>query len=155
MKKRYIILLAFLIFTAIWIAFIWGNSFTVGSASGEMSGSVTAWVNGVLQKIFPSFEVTNLFIRKLAHFAEFAVLGALLGIDFLILFPNKKTFYILLGAPCTILVAMIDEFIQLFVDGRVGSFTDVLIDSSGALTAVLMVFGIAYIKNLHKKAAIE
>ena len=38
------------------------------------------------------------------------------------------------------LVASLDETLQLFVNGRAGRVQDVLIDSAGALVGVLVVF---------------
>jgi len=54
----------------------------------------------------------------------------------------KRVLIILAGLAFTycFLYACSDEIHQLFVPGRSGKFTDVLIDSAGALLAVLLCF---------------
>ena len=57
--------------------FIWGNSLASGPASSQVSGTVTQRVNDALQAVSPGASVTEHFVRKAAHFSEFALLGAL------------------------------------------------------------------------------
>ena len=47
----------------------------------------------------------------------------------------KSKFRILIGFAATVLFAALDEFHQTFVPGRSGNFTDVCIDSIGAVIA--------------------
>ena len=77
MKKKRGIIILFCILTFLWICFIWGNSLKPGSESGEMSGSVLEFINSILKNISPSLMLSHLFVRKLAHFLEFAALGVL------------------------------------------------------------------------------
>ena len=161
MKKKYLNI-ALWVIAAIWIGFIWWNSSKPGTESGAMSGSVTDMVNAIVNKIFPSIEISHHFIRKFAHFSEFAVLGSLLCVSTSFAFgisrasSVKKHLLSLIALPCAITVAAIDECIQLFVPGRAGAFGDVLIDSSGAATGVLLVFAILLlIRLLHKKESAE
>ena len=74
-------------------------------------------------------------IRKIAHVTEYFILGILvisLLYDFNI---NKKaTISILI----CIIFATMDEFHQLFVDGRTGRFVDVIIDSIGFGVGILI-----------------
>ena len=73
-------------------------------------------------------------VRKAAHMAEFAILA-------------------------TALYAASDEIHQLFVPGRAGRFTDVLIDSAGAILGVLVFIGvercISFLWNRRKYREIE
>ena len=146
MKKR-ILIGIFSCLCAFWIGIIWINSMQVGSVSGEMSGSVTEGINAFFGRFIDGFYISGYTVRKLAHFLEFALLALLLCLNFYYIFgidkssSLKKRCFTLLALPCAIAVACIDESIQLFVDGRDGNFTDVLIDSSGALlsTAVFAV----------------
>ena len=75
-------------------------------------------------------------IRKLAHFLEFACLGLLWCKVFASFHISNRTSngYILL---ICLLVAVVDEYIQLFSPGRDGKVMDVLLDFSGALCAWL------------------
>ena len=40
------------------------------------------------------------------------------------------------------MIAAMDETLQLFVDGRSGQFSDVLIDSMGALMGIVLLVGL-------------
>lgn len=76
-------------------------------------------------------------IRKGAHLTEYAILGILLlcSWDFSKhSLKNKLWCSWLLGT----LYAASDEFHQLFVDGRSGQLTDVMIDSIGVMIGVLI-----------------
>ena len=134
-----------------WLAFIWGNSMTPGNVSGEMSG----WVSQLLGKLLPflSPDATNghWLVRKIAHFSEFAILGALLRWLFAMLMANKALrFFLPLG--CGMAAAVIDECIQLISPGRVCSFMDMCIDWSGVLTGVsLLVLACVLVERIKKK----
>ena len=94
------------------------------------------------------------FIRKAAHFSEYAMLGFLLySIPMVWEKRNfKPAFYIFLAI---VILASVDETVQLFVPGRAGRVTDVLIDGAGGIFGILflrMFFGIyASIKQKVKK----
>lgn len=77
------------------------------------------------------------FIRKGAHFFTFFVLG---GSLFLVLKPKLKPVYlvaIISWFSATGYAAM-DEFHQMLTGGRTPLFQDVMLDSSGALTACVV-----------------
>ncbi len=88
-------------------------------------------------------------IRKLAHFSEFMILGALVYSN-LKEYAKKHLFvYALLFSS---LYAVSDEFHQLFTEGRYCSLRDMLIDISGALTGILLSHLIA--RSCRKKETI-
>ena len=151
MTKRYVWAAIFCALTVAWLAFIWGNSMTTGVESGEMSGSVTDWINDVLQKIHPSFRVGHTFVRKSAHFFEFALLGTLFAATIHTLFWRKKDYFVFLAIGSSFLSALTDELIQMFTDGRVASLVDVTIDTLGASVAVLIFFAVLTIKKAGNK----
>jgi VanZ family protein len=70
-------------------------------------------------------------LRKLAHLAEYAVLGVLL--DRALRRPQ-----LVIAVALASLYAVTDEVHQLFVEGRHGSPVDVGIDTLGALLGVLL-----------------
>jgi VanZ family protein len=72
--------------------------------------------------------VWDLVLRKLAHAAEFAVLGALLARA-----TERAGLALVLG----VLYAVSDEIHQSFVPGRLGSPVDVAIDALGVVVGVL------------------
>ena len=116
------------------IAFIWGNSLL----PGEISASFSDWVKNVIALLLPgdsSAAPGGGLLRKLAHFTEFASLGALFAWLFAML--RKKAYWPLL---CGITAACLDETIQRFVPDRGPSIKDVLIDSSGVLTGMIALY---------------
>ncbi len=71
----------------------------------------------------------DLVLRKLAHFAEYAVLGALLA---------RGCGAGLLAAAAGIAYAGTDELHQHFVPGRHAAFRDVAVDAAGVLAGILL-----------------
>jgi VanZ family protein len=71
----------------------------------------------------------DLVLRKLAHAAEFAVLGALLV---------RATGRAGLAFGLGVLYALSDEVHQLFVPGRVGAPLDVAIDAIGVAVGIAL-----------------
>lgn len=74
-------------------------------------------------------------VRKAAHFFIYFVLGIAL-ISFLREFSISVRKIILLSIFLAFLYACSDEFHQLFVSGRSGQFSDVLLDTLGASTGI-------------------
>ncbi len=113
------------------LCFIWGNSLLPGTVSGRLSD----WVKDILAFLLPG-EVPGItsgggLLRKVAHFTEFAALGAVLVWRFGVLEKRK-----ILALACGIGVACVDEIIQVFVPGRGPGFRDVAIDTCGFLTGM-------------------
>jgi len=71
----------------------------------------------------------DLVLRKLAHVAEYAVLGALL-----VRATGRSGLALALG----VLYATSDEIHQTFVDGRAGRPLDVLIDTAGLACGIAL-----------------
>ena len=96
-------------------------------------------VEGITHKSFTteSIEAWHHFVRKCAHFTEYAVLG----MTVVYAFGEKlktagKILPVALGL-CAFYAAT-DEFHQHFVPNRMGSVSDVLLDSAGALTGIVI-----------------
>lgn len=154
-KRSRLLQICFWALSALWVAFIFANSLKSGNESGQMSSSATDIINGVLHLISPSLTVSHFFVRKAAHFSEFALLALLLCFAWWSSFalPTEKRVSLkrlsiaLCAFPCSVAVAAADETIQLFVAGRVGAVTDVLIDSAGAACATLIFFMVLVLTN--------
>ena len=78
-------------------------------------------------------------VRKTAHASEYALLGMLL-FGAMTGTRRRRMCYAWLASAC---YAATDEFHQLFVPGRSGQFTDVCIDSGGAVVGILAAAGIS------------
>lgn len=85
--------------------------------------------------------------RKLAHFAEYFVLGILIYIN--LREYSKQKVYPIAIVLC-ILYALTDEIHQLFVAGRAFAITDILIDSFGSSIGVFVTH-LIYEKCFHVK----
>lgn len=73
-------------------------------------------------------------IRKCAHFTLYATLGFSAAAMFLSAKPQRRMLYIWIYASALSCVyASTDEFHQLFVSGRGGRISDVLLDTAGSM----------------------
>lgn len=122
------------------LAFIWINSMLSGDISQYESDKVLEVVEPVVEPVQQQLEDMGYhvckrnLVRKMAHFAEYTVLGAAT----LLLFttPDGRSRYLMpmllcFGAAC------VDEGIQIFAVNRGPQFKDVLLDFSGACCGIL------------------
>lgn len=91
-------------------------------------------------------EAGDHLIRKSGHFVEYAILGILVSGNVLAwtgVHPIRKKFLLSWGLGAG--YAASDEIHQLFVPGRSGQISDVLLDSGGVLTGILLVLGFVFL----------
>lgn len=107
------------------LVLIWGNSLL----NADISSAISRFVGTLLGGGRPMADGTQShhILRKLAHFSEFTALGFSLTWR-LNLKDRRWSLPLLLG----LLVACVDESIQLYVPGRSGQVSDVWIDFAGA-----------------------
>lgn len=118
--------------------FVWGNSLVPGTGSSHLSLSVVSMLRSWLTGMgLPSVWLTNLLVRKTAHFSEYALLSIMVHNAFA---EDSKLSMCRFAVMCVIpvLVASVDETIQHFVPGRCGTPVDVLIDCCGAAFGILV-----------------
>ena len=126
------------------IAFIWGNSLM----PAEISQAFSDWVKALLTSLLSggssgSSEGGSGVLRKIAHFTEFSALGFLLSWRFGMLKKGWRPAFV-----CGAVSACIDETIQIFVPNRGPGIKDVLLDCSGVLTGMLILYlGHTYCKK--------
>lgn len=151
-KKRMILCCVLVL---VLLAFIWGNSVRTGSESGAMSGSILAWINGILHLDETGAERLHLVIRKMAHFTEFACLGALLAWLFGMM-GEKKGHLICMPLFFGMMAACADETIQVFIPDRGPSLIDVWIDTAGAAAGItFLLIGYNYIRKIKNRTILE
>lgn len=132
MKRR--ILLVLLILT---LAFIWGHSLVPKSISADESGRTLKLLYPLLSLFLDTKDITNHFVRKMAHFTEYAVLGIELRTLIGIYRRNGKTVLFnkeMVFVPTVLyafFTAFIDETIQIF-SGRGPQIADVWLDVFGS-----------------------
>ncbi len=137
---RKILLILLIIATVLWTSFIYSNSLKSAEQSTEQSSGVTEVVNKVASAVGVKEEIPHKTVRKMAHFTEFAILAALLCADAftaLHAFISKKLYRVAFVLGGSVLacfcLAGIDELLQKTSGGRACQFSDVLIDTLGAL----------------------
>ena len=134
----------YLLLTLLWVAVIFSFSLQPATTSSEVSRGVGEW----LVETFAPFlserleampveqlEFLHTLLRKAGHFSEFFVLGVLAMLSVL---QTKVRYRLLSALSFCALVAAVDEAIQLFVSGRSGQVTDVVLDSVGALCGIVV-----------------
>lgn len=124
----------------LWMAFIWGHSLRDGTASSGES-DFFARLKPIMDLLgamgVTSWSDRTFLVRKMAHFIEYTVLG-IFGWRLSNAMRTKSHAATRLIALLVCLIPVVDETIQLFVPGRSGRVTDVLLDLSGvAFGAVL------------------
>lgn len=136
------------ILSVLMIGFIFFNSALDADLSSDHSGGVREFINSVLSSLHTNIVLSEHFVRKCAHFAEYFVLGTLLFYTvYSYVLKLSKRIYI---APLSgLLVACIDESIQLFSEGRSAQISDVMLDFFGVCLAVILFYIITdlYIKG--------
>lgn len=145
-RKRRVCRLVFGVCIVLWALQIFAFSAESATESTQTSSSLSDVAFSFYEKIFgtvPSDDaavikatVTN-FVRKTAHFTIYTVLGifsSLFAFSFIGGFSRIALSYV----GC-VLYACSDEVHQYFVPGRAMRFTDVLIDSGGALLGISLV----------------
>ena len=121
------------------LAFIWGNSLDSAVESAAKSGRVGELLRPLLELVVGQGGVTDHLVRKLAHFAEYAVLGALLlllAVGFRVRLQTVVNCLFFLMA-----AALTDETIQIFT-GRGPQIQDVWLDFAGGFTGLLVMLAL-------------
>lgn len=126
--------------------------FVIFMFSSQNAKESTSLSDGVIIKVASVFvddaltedkkeELTNKYVvitRKSAHFLVYLVLGVLV-INLITEFNVKHL--ILLSLMVCLFYASTDEFHQLFVSGRSGKVTDVILDTFGSFVGICSYFG--------------
>ena len=123
-----------------------------GGKSKIIANTIVDMVERIRQNEFDNREEAvnrvNYIIRKLAHFSVYTLLGISL-MCFMSTFEIKNKYKVGGSIILGFLYACSDEIHQIFVPGRSGLFTDVLLDTAGVLFGTLLVF--LLVKNVSKK----
>ena len=121
----------------IWMVFIYFMSNQPATISDNQSESVILLLSkfGIdMNGIFG--QLANFIVRKSAHFLEYMIL-ALLAFNVLMMYFDINN-VLIIGIIFVFLYACSDEIHQLFVLGREGAIRDVIIDTCGGATLLLI-----------------
>lgn len=130
-SKRFTVVMFML--TSLMILFAWVHSCFPADLSSMESEGVLALLAGFFKMFGITREMSEVLIRKLAHFSEFSAIGALLmscAYCFDRVRPHRFWVQVLSAG---LMSAVIDETIQLFSEGRAGMIADVWIDFGGVV----------------------
>ena len=141
------------------------SAFSMSQVNAPASNAMSRDVASIIQKFTASHfiinpkdvfwrETLNDILRKMAHVFEYLLMGLFLNL--LISFWTDR---LSISAPVSLLVCFVlacaDEWSQLLTPGRGPAFRDVLIDSIGVLSGIVvssMIYAlIRYISNLKTK----
>lgn len=127
------------------LVFIFCNSLQTGEQSSVTSGGVVEILQEFARKTAPNsfvatatgkaYELLHAIVRMLAHFAEFAMLGAFVAWTYFAYLTDKRFF--LVAFTFLLCMPIIDEYIQLTVAGRGAQVLDVLVDTLGSVCGFL------------------
>lgn len=117
-----------------------GLSHRISETCVEIAESVAgrAWTDVVKGQLVDAFEHP---IRKMAHFMEYCYMGVLVYAMWCPWLERGRRLYGLVVI-WVFLSAAGDEFHQLFVPGRYGSFSDVMLDTCGGIAGLLLGLGV-------------
>lgn len=137
-NRRYVAILFWGIATLGCMVLIFCMSHKPATESAEMSGSVVTWLleHGIGRQVAESLDF---IVRKCAHMAEYFVLMCCVSFLFIYIRKNCAIGTRILTAMVAVLYAVSDEIHQLFVPGRAGKVSDVLIDSAGIALGFLFI----------------
>lgn len=139
-RNRFTLTLSWIV-VFLWMALIFFSSAQVADQSNELSRGITKTIIEVVEKVSSGLSLDisllNYLLRKSTHFFAYFVLGILV---LHALKKNKVNGFsaLVLAFGICALYAVSDEVHQLFVPGRGGKVTDVLIDSSGAIVGIVL-----------------
>lgn len=134
-------------FLKFWLpVLLWMAIIFTGSSDAHSSEHSSRIIEPLLHWLFPDLsqahaENINLFIRKCAHLTEYAILALLVWRALHQSKNNLPTWsWPKVGGTLLVvfLYAATDEYHQSFVPTRTAHFTDVLIDTTGAAIALLV-----------------
>jgi VanZ family protein len=124
------------------LVFWCGVIFFLSTDNGSVSNTGSI-VRQILRFFLPStpeetLAVYHIFVRKLAHFTEYAILAFWASRAFI---RSRKELlsiiWFLWAFGIVMLVAIIDEFNQSFNSNRTGSIGDVLLDCFGGMSLII------------------
>ncbi len=137
---------------ALWLGLIVGESTSIASA--ENTSRILYPLFHFLLGMGPlRFLVVHFYIRKTGHFAGYFMLSWLLFRSWRATLPfvganGWSMQWARISFLMTALVASLDEWHQTYLASRTGSFHDVILDSSGALTAQVVIYLVQLWKGL-------
>lgn len=125
------------VLTLAYLLFIYSNSMKNGTESAGQSRWALSLVERMAAMLGLETGLTEHLLRKAAHFGEYLVLGLLL-VKTMGAYHFYAAYQFRIALALGFVMACGDECLQLFVEGRSGQFSDVLLDTCGILAGILL-----------------
>lgn len=155
MKNKSIVIKIFAVgLLVLSIVFIFINSFQDVDASNQRSLALLEIINDYLSDLGIK-NLSNIVIRKIAHYMEFFVLGVVSCVAIRMFVSKQKRIWVLIPLGIGLVVAITDEMFQFVSAGRTPRVLDVVIDFSGVLSAVLIYYVIIVVVKQIKRRKID
>lgn len=146
MKAKKILIMIDILLIIATVVFILSNSATPSEKSNNTSQGVTDKVVENVKPLKDAVEQNKVqkedvhkAIRKIAHFFEYALLGAEMMLLLLLLFPADPMKYLIYALFFGLALGVCDESVQKITD-RTSSTTDVMIDFGGLCIGIAFLF---------------
>lgn len=157
-NRTFCIRLSLAVAILVWCLLIFFMSAETADLSGDRSEGISRRIINAFVEIFKleaedkeaSIQFFEHLLRKAAHVFAYFVLS-FLSLMLAFTYECKEYVRILSSSVFCLIYAQSDEIHQIFVPGRAGSMKDVLIDMSGVLISVLLVYLIKAIITLRKR----
>lgn len=131
MKRKILLIFVLLLWSAV-LFFFSGQS---GLQSGDLSLRLAKWLIERIPEIGMKPRELEPILRKLAHVMVFALEGFLMYCTVSVFRMGKRGNWLIATAICAV-IGGLNEVHQLYAVDRSCQFTDVLIDSAGAILGV-------------------
>lgn len=139
---------------------IFGFSSQDAEESGNLSSNIAKFIlkqtyHNDVENEEQMLERTESVIRKIAHFSIYTLVGFLL-MSLVSTYNLKENRRIIISLCIGVLYATSDEIHQLFIPGRAGQITDVMLDSMGVLLGILLVLTVLEVyRKINRKIDIK
>ena len=156
MRTKLIFRYVFMALSLALMIYIFVMSGQTANVSSQSSGRIIKTIAKIVVEDFESkpidyqlYFISSLqfFVRKAAHFVlyfslGFSVCGCTLTFD-----DKTKRFNCLVAFAISLAYAISDEIHQLFIEGRSGQISDVLLDASGIFCGILLINLVLFIAH--------
>lgn len=139
MYKKHRVLAWFVVIA--WMSVIFYLSHQPASTSSKLSAGITQRFIQIIDTLIPfvylSLDTWHFLIRKSAHFIAYFLLGVFI-VNALYVSGSRNYRAMIIAIITSFVYAISDEVHQLFIPGRSGEITDVLIDTIGATSGIIL-----------------
>ena len=154
---RKAILIILLLSVLLTVAFIFSNSLKSPEESTEDSDLVGDILSSIIPPETELGEFILEYLRKIAHFSEYGLLGILIAL-IISLYLKRPWRFALISLPSCVTLAVIDESLQ-YISGRGPEISDVWIDLGGfavfsSITYIAVILIRILVKHIKSKTEV-